>query len=132
MIRDYGEFGTLEQLDDSLLADTLDTDTRVSLGRIHPSFMGGEYLPNYDRSEVEIARIEFESTTCDVFSLRARPFGFYARDAKPLLATQTLERIVECNNFKTLAPSWNPAEYEPLLALSPVVCVDYEKAIKGK
>jgi hypothetical protein len=75
MIKDYGEFGTLEQLDDNLLADTLDTDTRVSLGRIHPSFMGGEYLSNYHRSEVEIARIEFESTTCDVFSLRARPGG---------------------------------------------------------
>jgi hypothetical protein len=75
MIRDYGEAGTLEQLDDSLLADTLDTESRVSLGRIHPSFMGGEYLPNYGRSEVEIARIELESTTCDVFSLRARPAG---------------------------------------------------------
>jgi hypothetical protein len=79
MIRDYGEFGTLEQLDDNLLADTLDTDTRVSLGRIHPSFMGGEYLPNYGRSEVEIARIELESTTCDVFSLRARPAGLRTR-----------------------------------------------------
>jgi hypothetical protein len=75
MIRDYHKTGKLEQLDEDLLADTLDTETRVSLGQIHPSFMGGEYLPNYDRSEVEIARIELESTTSDVFSLRARPVG---------------------------------------------------------
>jgi hypothetical protein len=75
MIRDYHKAGKLEQLDEDLLADTLDTETRVSLGQIHPSFMGGEYLPNYDRSEVEIARIELESTTSDVFSLRARPVG---------------------------------------------------------
>jgi hypothetical protein len=75
MIRDYHKAGKLEQLDEDLLTDTLDTETRVSLGQIHPSFMGGEYLPNYDRSEVEIARIELESTTSDVFSLRARPIG---------------------------------------------------------
>jgi hypothetical protein len=75
MIRDYHEAGNLEQLDENLLADTLDAERRVSLGQIHPSFMGGEYLPNYDRSEVEIARIELESTTYDVISLRARPVG---------------------------------------------------------
>jgi hypothetical protein len=75
IIRDYYEAGNLEQLDENLLADTLAADTRVSLGRIHPSFMGGEYLPNYRRSEVEVARIELKSTTHDVISLRARPLG---------------------------------------------------------
>jgi hypothetical protein len=75
MIRDYHQAGILEQLHENLLADTLDDERRVSLGQIHPSFMGGEYLPNYHRSEVEIARIELESTTCDVISLRARPVG---------------------------------------------------------
>src|SRR5262249_54329155 len=65
----------LEELDEHLLADTLTEGTRRSLGRIHPSFMGGEYLPNYRQSEVEIARIELESTTSDVISLRARPLG---------------------------------------------------------
>jgi hypothetical protein len=62
MIRDYHEAGIFEQLCDNLLADTLEDERRVSLGRIHPSYMGGEYLPNYDQSEVEIARIELEST----------------------------------------------------------------------
>jgi hypothetical protein len=75
MIRDYQKAGNLEELDDDLLADTLDEPQRESLGRIHPSFMGGEYLPNYFPSEVEIARIELQSTTCDVMSLRARPSG---------------------------------------------------------
>jgi hypothetical protein len=37
--------------------------------------MGGEYLPHYRREEVEITRIELESTTSDVISVRARPRG---------------------------------------------------------
>jgi hypothetical protein len=37
--------------------------------------MGGEYLPDYEREEVEIARIELQSTTSDVISVRARPRG---------------------------------------------------------
>ena len=37
--------------------------------------MGGEYLPDYRRDEVEIARIELQSTTSDVISIRARPRG---------------------------------------------------------
>jgi hypothetical protein len=75
MIKDYHGARKLEQLHENLLADSLDEQNRQSLGEIHPSFMGGEYLPNYDRSEVEIARIELESTTFDVISLRARPVG---------------------------------------------------------
>ena len=73
MIRDYHSKGLLPALSDDLLRETLDEDTRRSLDRIHPSFMGGEYLPDYHRDEVEIARIELESTTSDVISIRARP-----------------------------------------------------------
>jgi hypothetical protein len=51
-------------------------EARISLGQIHPTFMGGEYLPNYCRQEVEIARIALASTTSDVISLRASPSGF--------------------------------------------------------
>jgi hypothetical protein len=75
MITDYYEAGKLEQLHEDLIVDTLDDRKRQNLGLIHPTFMGGEYLPNYGRSETEIARIELESTTCDVISLRARPGG---------------------------------------------------------
>src|SRR4029077_15963169 len=75
MIRDYHSNGLLPALSDNLLRDTLDEDTRRGLDLIHPSFMGGEYLPNYRRDEVEIARIELQSTTSDVISIRARPRG---------------------------------------------------------
>jgi hypothetical protein len=75
MIRDYYVAGRLEELHENLIADTLDDQRRESLGAIHPTFMGGEYLPDYGRSEVEITRIELESTTYDVTSLRACPAG---------------------------------------------------------
>ena len=75
MIRDYHAKGLLPALSDDLLRETLDEDTRRSLDRIHPSFMGGEYLPDYGCDEVEIARIELQSTTSDVISVRARPRG---------------------------------------------------------
>jgi hypothetical protein len=73
MIIDYNSRGLLPALSGDLLRDTLDEDTRRSLDRIHPSFMGGEYLPDYRADEVEIARIELESITSDVISVRARP-----------------------------------------------------------
>lgn len=56
-----------------LLPDELD-DPNL-LGRLHPWFMGGEYLPDYLPGELEIARIVLESTTMDVVSIRARPDG---------------------------------------------------------
>ena len=37
--------------------------------------MGGEYLPDYAEGEVEIARIELESTTADVISIRVKKEG---------------------------------------------------------
>ena len=73
MIREFYTEGNLEALCDELLTDTLNERVRESIGQIHPSFMGGEYLPDYARHEVEIARIELESTTNDVISIRARP-----------------------------------------------------------
>ena len=72
MIRDYYAAGKLNELHNDFLNDSLDEDVRKSLGRIHPTFMGGEYLPGYRRQEVEIARIELQSTTADVISLRVR------------------------------------------------------------
>jgi hypothetical protein len=73
MVIDYWNAGLLENLDQTLLQDELGEDERRGLGRIHPSFMGGEYLPPYLPGEVEIARICLQSTTSDVISLRARP-----------------------------------------------------------
>ena len=73
MITDFWNAGRLEDLDPTLLKDELDPDTSASLGRIHPSFMGGEFLPGFLSGEVEIARICLRSTTSDVITLRARP-----------------------------------------------------------
>ena len=75
MIRDYYAAGKFDELRNELLNDTLDEEARTRLEQIHPSFMGGEYLPNYRRREVEIVRIELESTTSDVISLRASSSG---------------------------------------------------------
>lgn len=51
---------------------TLTDSERESFGRIHPNFLGGEYLPSKDEGEVEIARITIASTTQDVTSVYAR------------------------------------------------------------
>jgi len=73
MIADYWNAGRLEELDPALLQNEPDGDSRIRLGRIHPSFMGGEYLPSYLPEETEIARICLQSTTSDIIALRARP-----------------------------------------------------------
>ena len=73
MIRDYWNAGVLKELDDQLLKDTLTEAERNRIGRIHPSFMGGEYLPEFKVGEEEIVRIQLASTTADVISVRARP-----------------------------------------------------------
>ena len=62
-------------VDQGILKPSLDTEKRAAAGAIHPWFMGGEYLPNFIRSEVEIARVTMKSTTMDVISVRARLIG---------------------------------------------------------
>ena len=53
----------------------LSTHDRITQGRIHPALMGGEYLPDLESQEIEIARIHLNSTTGDVADLRARRDG---------------------------------------------------------
>lgn len=64
--------GKLEEIPPEILRDSLSNKLRKATGRIHPRFMGGEYLPDYRAGEVEIARISLASTTNDIISLRAR------------------------------------------------------------
>ena len=66
MIKNFWDQGNFDLLDDTLLKDELDDNERESLGAVHPSFMGGEYLPEYLPLVTEIARIELQSTTADV------------------------------------------------------------------
>lgn len=61
-----------EDRPDFLAQSSLSESDRLAIGRIHPAFMGGEYLPDMKTEEVEIARIEIESTTHDVTSVYAR------------------------------------------------------------
>lgn len=58
-----------------LTESTLDDSTRRLIGRVHPRFMGGEYLPSFGGDEIEIARIVMASVTQDVISIRARRQG---------------------------------------------------------
>jgi len=50
----------------------LDEDDRRARSAVHPAFMGGEYLPDFEDDEVEVARLELESVTGDVISVRLR------------------------------------------------------------
>ncbi|WP_354699082.1 hypothetical protein DSM112329_04788 [Paraconexibacter sp. AEG42_29] len=45
------------------------------LGKQHPAFMGGAYLPAGPAGSVEIARLDARTTTADVMSLRAERAG---------------------------------------------------------
>jgi hypothetical protein len=60
---------------EALLAPSLPDDLRAQLGAVHPAFMGGEYLPEFERDEVEIARLDLASVTADVIAVLARPAG---------------------------------------------------------
>jgi hypothetical protein len=73
IIHDFFAAGRLDELSDAILLDVLSDEQRAWLEAVHPSFMGGEYLPPYRTGEVEIARIELQSTTADVISVRAQP-----------------------------------------------------------
>lgn len=52
--------------------ERLTDEERKAWGAHHPKLMGGEYLPDLEGGEVEIARVSLASVTGDVFSIRAR------------------------------------------------------------
>ena len=51
---------------------SLSAEDRRARAAIHPSFMGGEYLPDYEEGELEMARLSLRSVTADVISIRLR------------------------------------------------------------
>ena len=58
MITDYWNAGKIEELEAPLLADSTDPGLRSFLESLHPSFMGGEYLPDLRPTEVEVAMLQ--------------------------------------------------------------------------
>jgi hypothetical protein len=66
-----GGIRELNWIGPELSAESLSEQDRQAWGRIHPSMMGGEYLPQYEENEVEIARISLKSVTSDQISIRA-------------------------------------------------------------
>ena len=64
--------GRLDDIPEYLAQSALSSDERQMLGRIHPAFMGGEYLPNLMANEVMVARVTIASTTQDVTCVYAR------------------------------------------------------------
>lgn len=64
-----GKYTELRELANDVAFSAMD---RKVLESIHPMFMGGNYLPDAEEGEVEIARISIESTTYDVTIVYAR------------------------------------------------------------
>lgn len=53
----------------------LSAGLRRALGRIHPQFMGGEYLARPKQKEVVLARMTINSTTADTYTIYVRRSG---------------------------------------------------------
>ncbi len=70
-VKDALENGELDQLPDHVKAAELTESVRQGIGRVHPFFMGGEYLSGRVESEIEIARVSIKSTTYDVTAVYA-------------------------------------------------------------
>jgi len=70
-IKSAMEKGETENLPESLLKASLSEEDRILAGRIHPSLMGGEYLPDLEEDQVEIARVSLNSVMNDVFLICA-------------------------------------------------------------
>lgn len=86
-------FPVLQQL----LNEHLGHSAKNVWGAIHPSFLGGEYLPERKPGEVEIARLDLQSVTADAISIRARP-----------TATRIYYRIVDEYDTRIICrPLWS-------------------------
>ena len=66
------EVGDIDLANSLISVPTLNKEQREAQGRLHPNWMGGEYLPDQDSEEVEIARITIASTTQDVTCVYAK------------------------------------------------------------
>ena len=102
-IREAFDANTVTPLDEYYAAPVLHEQDRRALGALHPSFMGGEYLPNRQETEVEIARINIDSTTSDVTAV-------YAKAGK----NRIYYRVVDEYNGDTLSEKRTRTSKQPL------------------
>jgi hypothetical protein len=70
LLFEQGRHDEVGQISQSLIDSPED---RKALEAVHPMFMGGNYLPDTDDGEIEIARISINSTTSDVTCVYAKP-----------------------------------------------------------
>ena len=103
IIRAAFDADAVTPLDEYYAVPVLDEPDRRALGALHPSFMGGEYLPNRQETEVEIARINIDSTTSDVTSV-------YAKAGK----SRIYYRVVDEYNGDTLSDKRTRTSKRPL------------------
>ena len=75
MLRQALDSGEIDAVPDAIRAPELSSELRAAVGRLHPDYMGGEYLARGKAEELEIARIRIRSTTSDVVCVYARPVG---------------------------------------------------------
>jgi hypothetical protein len=66
------EHDRLNDLNPFFTQTSLSAEDRRARAAIHPSFMGGEYLPDFEEGELEMARLSLRSVTADVISIRLR------------------------------------------------------------
>jgi hypothetical protein len=71
-LRELFDAGLRAPIPSILTTSSLTAPERQVLGRIHPAFLGGEFLPDLKQDEIEIARITIASVTQDVTSVYAR------------------------------------------------------------
>jgi hypothetical protein len=71
----------LNEVDPFFTRVSLNDDDRRARAAVHPTFMGGEYLPDFEEGEIEVARLDLRTITADAISIRLRrlPIGFAYR-----------------------------------------------------
>ena len=129
--------------DEGILTSSLPDDERAAVGRIHPWFMGGEYLPDFQSNEVEIARVTMKSTTMDVISVRAKhtkqrikyrivdEYGdFWGTDhyvMQPATSTKplTLKQVIKVINLNELVDEPREINYDGGCACRPDEIFDF-------
>jgi hypothetical protein len=136
----------LDAIPDLLAHSALNDAERQALGRIHPDFMGGEYLPDLLQTEVQIARITIASVTQDVTCVYARrgknriryrvvdeydgntPCGRHTRTSARPLTLSELEAFFNgaWSIFDVLAMNFGGSGYDPDELLGFVVAVESE------